>query len=281
MTRTIPYDNIREAAYQLCLETLFHLRDDIYAALERALAQEEEPAHHYLELLLENADIASKGRLPLVSNPGLPEFFVEMGHEVQVEGGSLTDALREGLQTFIQNHPFRIPVLEEPLESDRIKTDALPLLLHLQPTEGDQFRIQCLRISADSERVSRVAVFSAQDISSALEDFVLKTVLDSRLRVAPPFLVGVGLGGTMAEASLQAKQALLRPIGKPPPSLSSARLEQEVMETINQLQLGPGGLGGLTTALAVHIASSAASPEAIPLAVRLSGSTSCSSEVLL
>ncbi len=280
LKRSIPYDDVREAAYQLCVDTLFHLREDIYAAFERALACEEEPGLHYLELLLENADLASEGQIPLVQDAGLPHFFVEMGHEAWIEGGALTEALREGLLQFVQSHPFRIPILNDPLNLEVKKTDYIPLQLHIECVDGDALRIRCIRVPSDSEHISCVKTFPSRHLTEALEDFVLQTVTQAEVRTAPPFLVGVGLGGTLSEAGFLAEKALMRPIGKPPSSLRSARIEQELLQKINELGIGPGGLGGETTALAFHFASAPSMPDAIPIAIRIVGSTPCISEVL-
>lgn len=280
MTRSIFYEDIREATYRLCVETLFHLREDIFAELERAISVEEEPARHYLEILWENAEIASEGQIPITQDAGLPQFFVEMGHDLVIEEGTLQDALREGLKQFVQSHPFRIPILDDPLDPDNVKTDHMPLRLHLEHLEGDALRIRCIRIPTDSELMSRVGVFPSCNLTQQLHDFVLETVSGAEAHASPPFLVGIGLGGTVAESATLAKKALLRPIGKPPTSLQLARIEKDILQKINDLKIGPGGLGGETTTLAVHIASSPTMPDAVPISVRIVGNTPCISEVL-
>lgn len=277
----ISFEDVSEATYQLCHDTLFHLREDIEAALQRVSANEQELSRHYLSLLLKNAEIARKGQLPLLQGIGLPQFFIEMGSDVSIEQGTLLEAMEDGLQQFVQEHPFRISILDDPLAPERIKHDVLPLQYHFEYTAADTLTIRCIRMMSDSEKVSRVAVFSSQELAAAVEDFVLRTVLDAQLRTTPPLLVGVGLGGSVSESSILAKKALLRPIGRPPRGLAAARLEQDILQTINQLGIGPGGFGGVCTALAVHIMSAPSMPETVPVTVLLEGCTPCISEILL
>lgn len=280
LTRSILYKDVCEATAQLCHETLYQLREDIYAAIERSVELEVAPSDSYLDVLLQNADIASQNKIPLQQDVGLPQFYIEVGHDVVIEGGSIKDALVEGLQNFISSHPYRLNILEDPLSFDQQRQDILPLRYNLHEVEGDGLTIRCIRTSSDSERVSRVAVFASHELFAAIDNFVMNAVLEAQLRTPPPLLIGVGIGGSQDESGALAKRALLRPIGKPPDNLASARLEQDILNTVNQLGIGPGGLGGLTTALAVHVASAPCTPEAIPVAVRLMGSTPCMSEVV-
>lgn len=281
MTRSIQYQDVCDATAQLCHESLYQLRDDVYAAIERSVDQEESPSHFYLEVLLQNADIASQGQIPLKQDFGLPQFFIEVGQEVVIEGGSLREALQEGLHQFIQNHPYRQNVLEDPLSNSASRQDILPLRYHLEEVDGDGLTIRCIRTSSDSERVSRVAVFASDELFQAVDNFVMNAVVDAQLRTTPPLLIGVGIGGSQDESGTLAKRAILRPIGKPPDNLASARLEQDILQTVNQLGIGPGGLGGTTTALSVHIDSAPCSPDAIPVTVRIMSCVPCMSEVVL
>ncbi len=279
MTRSILYKDVCEATAQLCHKTLYQLREDIYAAIERSVDLEQYPSDSYLDVLLQNADIASQNKIPLQQDVGLPQFFIEVGHDVVIEGGSFKDAMLEGLHQFISTHPYRLNILEDPLSFDQ-RHDILPLRYKLHEVEGDGLTIRCIRTSSDSERVSRVAVFGSHELFAAIDNFVMKAVLEAQLRTPPPLLIGVGIGGSQDESGALAKRALLRPIGKPPDNLASARLEKDILNTVNQLGIGPGGLGGSTTALAVHVASAPCTPEAIPVAVRLMGCTPCMSEVV-
>lgn len=278
---TISFHEIRDATCNLCATTLFTLREDIALALQKSIQTEEQPARYYLELLLKNAELANKSQIPLAQDVGMPIFFAEVGDHVDIEGGCLREAMQEGLQQFIQRYPFRFSIFEEPLFSQRQYSDYIPLRLYVDYNSGDQIKLRCIRVHADSEHVSRNAIFSADNLEMALQDFILKTVIHAQLRASPPLLIGVGLGGTLADVGLLAKKALLRPLGKPPQSLASARLEKDLLNTVNQLNIGPGGIGGKTTALAIHIEVAPAMTNAIPLAVHLMGGTPCMGESII
>ena len=283
MSREISKEEIREAVYKLCLDSLFKMRDDIREALEEAYQLEEEggAARLYIQHLLKNAEIAEKERLPLTTENNVPVFFAELGSEICIEGGSIRNAVEEGLQLFIQREPFRYAVLRDPLNPRKLLADRLPSLLHLAQSPGDSLKIRCLRIDAESERVSRTAVFSPEGLSEAIEDFLLHSILEAQLRISPPLFIGIGIGGSSAEVPILARKAILRRMGKPSSDLSTARFERELLHSVNRLGIGPGGIGGKTTALAVQIETLPSPAELVPVSIQLLGSVPCIAEVVL
>ncbi len=282
MSRVVSREELREAVYQLCFDSLFKLREDIREALEEAARVEDsQNARLYLQLLLQNAEIAERDKIPLTQEAGLPKFFIQCGSQVSVEGSSIKSAVEEGLQLFLQREPFRIPILKEPLNSKKIQKDRLPLILQLEQIPGDDFKIQCLRLDAESQRTSQIAVFSSNGLKEAITDFLLKSIIESQLRVTPPLFIGIGIGGTTAESSLLAQKALLRRMGKPAKELSVARIERELLNSVNSLGIGPGGIGGKTTALAVQIEMLPSLAEAVPVAIQIVGSMPCMADTSL
>ncbi len=279
--RAVPFDAVAEAAKELFLETHFHLREDIRLALERAWEREEEPARTYIGLLLENAILASKGEVPLCRDTGVPIWFVEMGSELGMEDGLLPQAVEEGVKQAFLQYPSFSPILQDPLDVKSLITDRIPARVHLRIVQGSELRMICMRASALSELSSRLGVLEAGFAERELVEFVRQAVLQAGPWCNPPVLVGVGIGAALDDVARLAREGLLRPVGKPHARLEYARLEQEMLNAVNSLHLGPGGVGGETTALAVHIETAPCHRAAIPVAVSILGHSVRMAEVIL
>lgn len=279
--RAVPFEAVVEAAKELFLETHFHLREDIRLALERAWEREEEPARTYVGLLLENATIASKGEVPLCRDVGVPVWFLEMGSELAMEDGLIHQALEEGVKQAFLQYPSFSPTLRDPLDATSFITDHIPARLHLKIVEGSELRLVCMRVSALSELSSRLGVLDAGFVEQDIVEFVRDAVSTAGPWSNPPVLVGVGLGATLDDVGYLAKSALLRPVGKPHQRLEYARLEQEMLHAVNGLKLGPGGIGGETTALAVHVETAPCHRAAIPVSVSILSHSVRVAEVIL
>lgn len=271
MTREITNKNIIEAVTNLCLEANIDLPQDVTAALEKAYETEEsELGREILERMLENARIARSKRIPICQDTGLTVLFLELGQEVTITGGDLSEALNEGVRRAYTEGYFRKSVLADPL-FDRTDTgDNTPAAVHAEVVPGSNLKISVLIKGGGSERVGKAQVLKPADGINGVKKFVLEAVEEAGPNACPPMVVGVGCGGTLDHAAYIAKKALLRPIGPPNDDAVKARLESEILEAINKLGFGPAGLGGRVTALAVHLETYPVHISALPVAVDLS-----------
>lgn len=265
--QTIPFEAIVEAACQLCLDTHFLLPDDLRFALEQAKANETMPVQHYVDLLLQNADVAAREFLPLSNDIGIPYFFVERGEEVILDERTLNEALEEGAKRAFHEYPFQVQRLLEPLDAGSLCLEHATPLIHLESVPGDDLKIVCLRLSEESERCTQLQLLSSPCQKEAIADMVIRSVNSASLTLDPPYVIGIGIGAGFERAGLMARKALFRPVGKPHPSLDYARLEEEVLSKVNALGIGPGNLGGKTTALAVHLSVDSTQGSVSPVAL--------------
>lgn len=266
--RTIAYEAVVQAVIELCEETLFHLREDIQQALEQASEREDTTGKVYIELLLQNIEQARREQLPLSQDTGLPLFFVEQG-DVEIEGGTLVRAIEEGLRSVQERQSFHTSLVHEPYASQPEATLPVRSLLHLTETDEEVLTLRCFRSDARSEKTSVTKQLLPPHGKNELIAAVLEVVEQAGPESSPPLIVGIGLGATTAHVGLLARQALFRPIGKPHRELDYARLEQDLFDAINETGLGPGGLGGQTTTLAVHIEAAPCHQALVPICVQL------------
>jgi len=267
--RTINTDDITAAVARLCQEACFELEADVRAALENALEREVSPVgREILRQLLANAGIAESERIPMCQDTGIVVVFLEVGQEAAVTGGDLYAAVTEGVRRGYTEGYLRKSVVKSPLE--RVNTgDNTPPVIHCRIVPGDRLRITVVPKGAGSENMSALKMLKPADGVEGVKQFVLDTVLAAGPNACPPLTVGVGIGGTMEKAALMAKEALVRPLGKPSPDPAAAALEAELLEKINALGLGPMGLGGRVTALAVHVELYPTHIASLPVAVNI------------
>ncbi len=250
--RTIQVGDITSAVRQLCIDACTILGEDVLKALERARSAEESAVgREILDRIIENAQVAKTDGIPLCQDTGMAVVFLELGQDAHVEGGSLTDAVHEGVRRGYEDGFLRKSVLH-PIT--RINTkDNTPAVIHTEIVQGDRLNITVAPKGFGSENMSRVTMFPPSAGIDAVKDFVVQRVQESGGNPCPPIVVGVGLGGTFEKAALIAKKALLRPLGTINQDGLLSELEIELLERINNLGIGPMGLGGRTTALAVHV----------------------------
>ncbi|MBK07791.1 MAG: fumarate hydratase [Deltaproteobacteria bacterium] len=268
----IAYETVVDAVRRLCLDTLFCMREDIRFALEQAHEKESQPAKQYISLLLENEVLAQKERIPLHHDPGVPGFFVELGKDTNVDA-FLRAAIDEGVKQSAQEHPVRPQNLQNPFVPESATADTTPSAVHVDIVEGDELKITCVRNLASGELSSRVTFLVPPYSEEDVESFVIESVRQAGVIPEPPVVIGVAVGSSLQNVVGIAKKALLRPVGKPHHVLEHAQFEQELLQSINELGIGPGGLGGLHTALAVHVEVAPSHEEAVPLAVVIQGAT--------
>lgn len=268
--REIRASEIADAIARLSVEANYHLGEDVVRALEQAMEQEESPVgREVLEILLENARIAAEGVAPLCQDCGVAVVFVELGQDVHIVGGDLHAAIEEGVRRGYQEGYLRKSMVRRPF-SARVNTgDNTPPVVYVDVVPGDRLRLTMAPKGAGSENMSALAMLKPADGRQGVVDFVVRTVDRAGANPCPPIVVGVGVGGTAERAMLLAKRALLRELGKPHPDPEVADLEREILARVNDLGIGPQGLGGRTTALAVHVEAMPCHMGSLPVGVNI------------
>ncbi len=268
--RTIPYNIVVEAVTRICLEAATKLPADVIAALQRALDEEESPTgREILRQCLENADIASGLDDPICQDTGMAIYFAELGDEVIVSGGNLTEAIQEGTRRGYRDGFLRKSMVADPVFDRRNTGDNTPAMIHLDIVPGELLKITILPKGGGCENMSSLGMLKPAEGESGVAAFVADTVIKSGGKPCPPVIVGVGIGGSADHAMLLAKRALLRPVGEPNEDPRYGGLEKKILEKINDSGVGPQGLGGRVTALAVHIEECACHLASLPVAVNL------------
>jgi fumarate hydratase subunit alpha len=268
--REIKAKDITETVARLSKEANFYLGEDVIAALRKAREQEESPAgHHILDQILENAGIAAKEQMPLCQDCGLAVVFVEMGQDAHITGGDLVQAINEGVRRGYAEGYLRKSAVKQPF-SARVNTkDNTPAIIHTEIVPGDKLKITIAPKGGGSENMSRFTVLKPAQGRQGVVDFVVNAVDEAGSNPCPPTIVGVGIGGTAEKAMIMAKRSLLREVGKPSPDPEVAELEKELLQRINSTGVGPGGVGGRITSLAVHVETFPAHIASLPVAVNI------------
>lgn len=251
--KEIHVSEIISAVERLCIETNCILNRDVVEGLNKSLQEEESPhGREVLELLLKNAEIAAAEKMPICQDTGMAVLFVDIGQDLRIVGGPLTEALYEGVRRGYEKGYLRKSVVKDPF--NRVNTgDNTPAIIHYDIIPGDKLTINVAPKGFGSENMGALRMFKPSDGLRAVMDFVVETVDKAGANPCPPIVVGVGVGGTMEKAAFLAKKALLRPVGSKHADKSYAELEQELLTRINNLGIGPQGFGGRTTALAVNM----------------------------
>ncbi|MDR2779954.1 MAG: fumarate hydratase [Synergistaceae bacterium] len=267
--REIDARQVIDAVEALCIKANYIASEDIKDAIRQGLDSEDNAASRdVLGQLLENAEISAEGNLPLCQDTGMAVVFVEMGQDVRLTGGSIRDAINEGVRRGYKDGYLRASVVADPI--DRVNTgDNTPAVIYFDIVPGDRLKITVAPKGFGSENMSGVLMLTPSQGIAGIKRFVIDTVRSAGANPCPPIIVGVGVGGTMDYAALMAKKALLRPVGSTNGSWLWTGLERELLEEINSLDIGPAGLGGKTTALAVHIETFPTHIAGLPIAVNI------------
>jgi fumarate hydratase subunit alpha len=268
--RTVNYHDIVTAVRDICIRAACDLPADVYTVLTNALKTEQSPrAQSILAKCLENAAIAKKERLPLCQDTGFAVFFVTLGSDVSVQNGHISDAITEGTKRGYQEGWLRKSIVSDPV-FDRINTtDNSPPVIHYTLIPGSELTITIAPKGGGSENTSAIAMLKPSDGKEGIIKFVTDTVIKAGGNSCPPTIVGVGIGGTFETAALLAKKALIRPLGCSHPDSRYKELEQKILSLLNASDVGPQGLGGTTTALAVHIETHPCHIASLPVAVNM------------
>ena len=266
--RIVNAEQVRDVVRKLCIEANCHLTDDLKTCIKDCRACEPFPvAQGILDQIIENFNIADENSVPVCQDTGMACVFFEVGQDVHVEG-NLEEAIHEGVRRGYTEGYLRKSVVRDPL--DRVNTgDNTPAMIYYQIVPGDKIDITVAPKGFGSENMSQIKMLKPSDGLQGVKDFVLKVVEDAGPNPCPPIVVGVGIGGTFDKAAYMAKKALLRPVDSHHAEEFYANLEDELLEKINQLGIGPQGFGGKTTALAVNIEKCPTHIAGLPIAVNI------------
>ncbi|MGS0763927.1 fumarate hydratase [Syntrophomonas curvata] len=266
--RRIKAEKISDAVARALIEANTHLPEDVVYALQAALEKESSArARRFLEIILENAELACNEGWALCQDTGMVVAEVEVGQEVYIEG-DFSQAINQGVKTGYERGYFRKSVVKDPF--NRINSgDNTPAIIHTCLVPGEEIRIALLPKGAGSENMGQLAMLKPAAGLEGVKDFIIKVVREAGANPCPPIIVGVGAGGNMETAALLAKKALLRPVNQHHPRSDLAELEAEMLEEVNRLGIGPQGMGGDTTALAVNIEVYPTHIASLPAAVSL------------
>ena len=269
MIRTIRVEEITKNIKEMCIEANHFLSPDMAEAMKCAEKNEEAPlGKQILEQLQENLKIAGEDMIPICQDTGMAVVFLEIGQNVHLEGGALEDAVNEGVrQGYVEGY-LRKSVVGDPLIRENTK-DNTPAVLHTRIVDGDQVKIKVAPKGFGSENMRRVFMLKPAEGIEGVKDAVLTAVKDAGPNACPPMVVGVGIGGTFEKCALMAKEALTREVGSHSEIEYVKELEEELLTKINSLGIGPGGLGGTTTALAVNINTYPTHIAGLPVAVNI------------
>lgn len=268
--RDVAFDTIADRVSQLALTAAFDLPGDVLSAISEASRCEASPlGRATLQQLVENAGIATRDRVPICQDTGVAVFFVELGQEVRITGGTLQEALARGVAEGWKKGYLRASVIEDPLFTRKNTGTNGPPIVHIDLVPGDRLNITLAPKGGGSENMSALAMLKPTLGPEGVADFIVDTVMRAGGNPCPPVIVGVGIGGNFETAPLMAKKALLRRVGEPHPDERYAHFEREVLARINATGVGPQGLGGTTTALAVHVEAFVCHMASLPVAVNL------------
>ncbi len=267
--RTIHTEKIISNIREMCIEANHMLTPDMQKALESAAAEEKSQiGQKVLGQLQDNLKIAKEDTIPICQDTGMAVVFLEIGQDVHFEGGSLTDAINEGVRQGYVDGYLRKSVVRDPLIRENTK-DNTPAVIHYDLVPGDKVKITVAPKGFGSENMSRVFMLKPADGIEGVKNAILTAVKDAGPNACPPMVVGVGIGGTFEKCALLAKKALTRSVDERSSIPYVKELEEELLATINRLGIGPGGLGGSTTALAVNINTYPTHIAGLPVAVNI------------
>lgn len=267
--RTIDVTQVTSNIKEMCIEANHFLSKDMEEALQKAQQSEEAPlGKQILEQLRENMQIAGEDMIPICQDTGMAVIFMEIGQDVHFEGGVLEDAINEGVRQGYVDGYLRKSVVKDPIYRENTK-DNTPAIIHYEMVPGDQVKITVAPKGFGSENMSRVFMLKPADGIEGVKNAILTAVKDAGPNACPPMVVGVGIGGTFEKCALMAKKALTRSVAEHSSIPYIKELEEEMLEKINRAGIGPGGLGGTTTALAVNINTYPTHIAGLPVAINI------------
>ena len=267
--KTINVNEIIKTVKELSIEANYYLPNDVKEAIEKAEKNEKWPiANNILNKILENSQIASAEKMPICQDTGMACVFIDIGQDVHIKGGSLEEAINEGVRQGYAEGFLRKSVVKDPLH--RVNTnDNTPALIYYNMVPGDKVKITVAPKGFGSENMSRIAMLKPSDGLEGVKNFVLETVRMAGPNPCPPIVIGIGIGGSFDKAAYLAKKALIRPVNENNTDEFYGNLEKELLEEVNKIGIGPQGFGGKTTALALNIETYPTHIAGLPVAVNI------------
>ena len=267
--KTINVNEIIKTVKELSIEANYYLPNDVKEAIEEAEKNEKWPiANNILNKILENSQIASAEKMPICQDTGMACVFIDIGQDVHITGGSLEEAINEGVRQGYAEGFLRKSVVKDPIH--RVNTnDNTPALIYYNMVPGDKVKITVAPKGFGSENMSRIAMLKPSDGLEGVKNFVLETVRMAGPNPCPPIVIGVGIGGSFDKAAYLAKKALIRPVNENNTDEFYSNLEKELLEEVNKIGIGPQGFGGKTTALALNIETYPTHIAGLPVAVNI------------
>lgn len=279
--REIHIDRIQDAIETLCIEANYNLSKDVFDALDKAKQEESWTlAGDILDKIITNAEIAKNERMPICQDTGMACVFVEIGQEIHIVGGSLEEAINEGVRRGYDKGYLRKSIVKDPI--DRVNTkDNTPAIIHYEIVPGDKLKIAVAPKGFGSENMSQIKMLKPSDGIEGIKEFIIRVVKEAGPNPCPPMIVGVGIGGTFEKAAYLSKKALIRSINSKNQNKFYSDLEDELLMKMNELGIGPQGFGGKTTALGVNIETYPTHIAGLPVAVNISCHATRHKEVIL
>ena len=268
--REIEVSEVTRAVKELCISANVYLGDDLKQALNDARDREESPlGKEILDVIIDNYGTAEANRMPTCQDTGVAVVFLEIGQDVHFAGGDLEEAIHEGVRQGYGEGYLRKSIVDDPVLERKNTGDNTPAIIHTRVVPGEKVKILLAPKGGGSENMSEVRMMVAADGIEGVKDFVVDRIRKSGGNPCPPTVIGVGIGGNFEKCAMLAKEALMRKIGEPNPDSRFDAVEKEILGRINDLGIGPGGLGGRTTALAVHIKTHPCHIASMPVAVNV------------
>ncbi|MFW6151521.1 MAG: fumarate hydratase [Verrucomicrobiota bacterium] len=268
--KTISFDSIVETTARLCEEAACNLPGDVCSAMQAAVENEESAlGRSILQQCLQNADIAREDEVPICQDTGSAVYLMEVGSHVLIDRGTFEEAVNKGTAKGYDKGFLRKSIVDDPVFERANTRNNTPAIIHTEIVSGDHVRITLLLKGAGSENMSAVRMLKPSDGADGIKDFVVSTVVEAGGNPCPPLIVGIGIGGNLEYCGILAKKALARETGKHNPDSRYAAMEQDLLKQINDSGVGPQGLGGSITALAVHIEYAPCHMASLPVAVNI------------
>ncbi|MBC8428941.1 MAG: fumarate hydratase [FCB group bacterium] len=280
--RELNVAEITSAVKDMCIKSNIYVGEDVRIAIEKALETEESPlGKQILQVVLDNHKTAADNNMPMCQDTGVAFIFIEIGQDIHLVGGDLEESINEGVRQGYAEGYLRKSIVDDPVIHRKNTTDNTPAVIYTRIVPGEKVKLLVAPKGGGAENMSEVKMMVAADGIEGVKDFVVDRVRRSGGNPCPPIIVGVGLGGSFERAAMLAKEAVLRPIGTINPDPEYAAVEKELLERINNLGIGPQGLGGRTTALAVHIKHLPCHIASMPVAVNIQCHASRHAEITL
>lgn len=280
--RIVKTKTLTEAVAELCIKANYELPKDVMGGIKEAKTREKSELGKYCFLqIMHNLRIAKMKKVPICQDTGMVVVFVEIGQNVHITGGRLTDAINRGVRLGYKRGYLRKSIVDDPIFARKNTGDNTPAVIHTSITSGSKIKITVVPKGFGSENMSRLTVLKPTDGAEGVKKFVVDTVKQAGANPCPPSIVGVGIGGTIEKAAMLAKEALIRPLNVHNPDAKIARLERQILIEINKLGIGPQGFGGSITALSVNIETYPTHIAGLPVAVNIGCYVSRHASVML